>query len=99
MRKSLTFILQCIIWHAEDVRVCVERGSVFALLGPSGCGKTTLLKVYQRNKNKKWFFYNLVPREGGVTGGGQWNRTRDCRTAHINNNPARYQLSHAASLD
>ncbi len=49
------YIIKKIIWHAEDVRLCVERGSVFALLGPSGCGKTTLLKVSPRNKNKQYW--------------------------------------------
>ena len=29
----------------DDTSLCVERGSIVALLGPSGCGKTTLLRL------------------------------------------------------
>jgi iron(III) transport system ATP-binding protein len=29
----------------DDASLCVDRGSVLALLGPSGCGKTTLLRL------------------------------------------------------
>ena len=28
----------------DGINLCVERGSVFAIMGGSGCGKTTLLR-------------------------------------------------------